>query len=441
MASSPQKENNTSQEGGFDQMVDRLWNQLKSMKFAILILLIIAAASIFNLFANEFILPVRGGASQAYATWEPAYGAARAGFLTFMQMYSPYTSWWYTVLLGLLLLSLIVCVIDRAPIVWRLMTVPRFIRDRAEYKDVPDHAEIRSEALQSGIERVMHRFGFVVRRESSDQGDTLLAGARFSWAHSGPWLVHVGFILLVLGGAMIARGAYQTNVGGLPGDLLMPNEQEWGFNVRVDDFQVHYHPLGPSQYVQVDGGAMIGRIIRKHADATFDLEIFSPRNTTMDRVSSDRIQNRIDRRMQGGRLDQANIADYVATLTVIENGREIRTEEVEVNHPLRHNGYRFYQSSFNDRRMDSEGRWMTILNVRKDRGAPFVWAGILLVTIGLVVGMYFEPQRLYAHLSQDGTTLHLAGRSERNRTLFTDRFQKIVNSIERAAAPEKKEAS
>lgn len=443
MSPTPPEKREAKQDGGFDNMVDKAWNLLKSMKFAIVILLILAAASIFNLFANEFIVPVRGGASQAYATYDQAYGGLRAGILTFMQMYSPYTSWWYTVLLGLLLLSLLVCVIDRGPIVWRLVTKPRYLHGADDFKDVPQHDSVKGAGAAAAMEKIFKRRGFILFKSTNEAGEQLVAGSRNVWAHTGPWLVHVGFILLVLGGAMIARGSYQSNAGGLPGELLKPDESEWGFNIRVDDFEIIYHPVQVGQYVQVDDGAMIGRIFDQNDDGTFDIEVFSPSARTISSVDPARVGNRIDRRMQGGRLDQTNIADYVATLTIIENGQEVRTDKVEVNHPLRHNGYRFYQSSFNDRVTDDQGRWMTILNVRKDKGAPFVWIGIIICSVGLLVGMYFEPQRMYALVRGEGKDqeVFVAGRSERNRALFADRFETIVSAIREASARGTKEAS
>ena len=55
----------------------------------------------------------------------------------------------------------------------------------------------------------------------------------------------------------------------------------------------------------------------------------------------DRIRNRFNNDM-----DRANIQRYSSYVTVIDDGREVRTQEVAVNSPLRYNGYRFYQSSY-----------------------------------------------------------------------------------------------
>jgi cytochrome c biogenesis protein ResB len=431
MAEKTPNDSRETQASGVDNLLDRAWNLLKSMKFAIILLLVITAASIFNLFANEFIVPARGSAERAALIYEQAYGGLRADLLMFFQMHAPYTSWWYTLLLGLLLLSLVVCVIDRAPLIWRQAFKPALPASKDGVRQMAESAEIKGEGLRERIPAVLGKAGFRLRT-GTDEGPLRIDAVHAQWARWGAWLVHIGFVLLVLGGAMIARGEYNARVSGLPGEMLAPSEQAWGFNVRVDDFVIEYHPILEGQWVEVDG-RIISRVVDENKDGTFDVETFSPRMGPMNRVEPDRISNRIDRRMQGGRLDAGNIADYLATLTVIDDGQEVKTETIEVNKPLRYEGYRFYQSAYNDQRTDAQGRWTTIINVRRDDGAPFVWSGILVVSIGLVLGLYFVPQRIAVYIEGDEGKQHavIGGRTERSRTIFASKFADIVKRIER----------
>jgi cytochrome c biogenesis protein len=43
---------------------------------------------------------------------------------------------------------------------------------------------------------------------------------------------------------------------------------------------------------------------------------------------------------------KGEIRDYLSTLTVLENGQAVKQKVVEVNFPLRHKGFTFYQSSY-----------------------------------------------------------------------------------------------
>jgi cytochrome c biogenesis protein ResB len=415
--------------GGKEPIFDFLWNTFKSMKFAVVILLIITAASIFNLFANEFIIPVPNAPDAARVAFERAYGGFRADVLMFMQMYAPYRSWWFTSMLALLLLSLVICVIERSPKVIKKIFKPRYIENKEGIEKFSQHAEISGNDIQSKVTTALNGHGYKVSTES-DGDKTLIHAVKNAWVFSGELLTHVGFVLLIIGSAMIARGSYQTSASGLPGDLLSPNETAWGFNIRVDDFQIEYHPLQAGQYVEVDS-SIIGMITEENSDKTFDVETYSPSRGSLSNVEASRISNRIDRRFQGNRIDQTSISDYIATLTIIENGQEIATRTIEVNRPLRHKGFRFYQAAFDDRQTDAQGRWTTVITVRKDRGAPIVWIGILMVSLGLVVGMYFSPVQLFGIFSKekDSEKLLIAGKGKNRSSLFEEKFNSLIEDI------------
>jgi cytochrome c-type biogenesis protein CcsB len=54
--------------------------------------------------------------------------------------------------------------------------------------------------------------------------------------------------------------------------------------------------------------------------------------------------------------------------------------DIEMNHELAYGGYRFFQSSYRQ----EEGREMTVLSVSKDPGQPLVFAGYILLLIGMI---------------------------------------------------------
>jgi len=418
--------------GGIDVFLEKGWILFKSMRFAIIILLILAVASIFNLFANEFIIPTSTNAEQAGMAYTQYYGPLKANVLVFFQMYNPYYSWWYTGLLGVLLLSLLICLIDRTPNLLRKSFAEKYSTDTESLNMLKCCHEVVGVDLATKTEKVMKKFGYGVRQKT-EGNTTYIDASKFQWAHFGNWLIHVGFVLLIIGGAMIARGSYNVNTSALPGEFLVDSEDYWGFNVRVDDFQIKYHPLHIRQYVEIDGN-IIGRLVTENADGTFDAETFTPSRGFLTDIEPGRIVNRIDRRFNGSRIDQVNISDYIATLTIIEKGRELRTATIEVNKPLRHRGYRFYQSSFSDTDVDEQGRWTTVINVRKDSGAPLVWLGIMVVSFGLIIGMYFQPKRINAVINRDGEkeSMVLGGTSMRNKSLFQDHFDTVIEELKTA---------
>lgn len=83
---------------------------------------------------------------------------------------------------------------------------------------------------------------------------------------------------------------------------------------------------------------------------------------------------------------RAMIKDYKSHLKVLENGRVTKEKVIEVNDPLRHAGYTVYQSGY-----DQHNLAWTSLRVTRDPGVPVVYAGFLLMIIGLAAG-FFMPQ-------------------------------------------------
>ncbi len=90
-----------------------LWDLLSTMKFAIWILVALGALSVVSMFAGE-LLPREEMARQG--------GGLGRALLDLFQMHDPFRSWWYRLLLGVLCLSLVACILERLPIIWRLWT-------------------------------------------------------------------------------------------------------------------------------------------------------------------------------------------------------------------------------------------------------------------------------------------------------------------------------
>ncbi len=86
------------------------------------------------------------------------------------------------------------------------------------------------------------------------------------------------------------------------------------------------------------------------------------------------------------------IKAFRSTVEVLENDVVARRAEITVNKPLSYRGFTFYQSGYNERDLT----W-TSLQVVRDPGVPIVYAGFLLMMVGLTVvfciGPWLGPQR------------------------------------------------
>jgi cytochrome c biogenesis protein len=314
-----------------------LWRQFSSMKFAIILLVVIAVVSVLSLFIGEFY-PVKATGPGWQEFWHQQLGWSKPlfNFFTFLELHDPYRSWWYQILLFLLSLSLFACILERIPIALRAMRIGE-PRSAEEIDRMNLSLSFTASGSESEVEKRLP--GLFRYRKERSAGETRYAGLHGAMSNLGPILAHTGMLGLVLGGFFSSILGFSTRVSGVPGDLM--TDPGFDFAVRVDSFKIEYHPLGVGQWVLVDN-AFLGKIIGKEGDGSFVVEVQSHRGGT-SHIAADasRLQNQFDIEM-----DRGNIRDYISVLTVIEGDREIFTKRIEVNHPLRYRGFRFYQASF-----------------------------------------------------------------------------------------------
>jgi hypothetical protein len=92
---------------------------------------------------------------------------------------------------------------------------------------------------------------------------------------------------------------------------------------------------------------------------------------------------------------QRVISDYVSELQIIRNNEVVAEQNIEVNHPLHFGGYHFYQHSYDDQ----AGQY-TILMVVSDTGLTIVYAGYLMLCIG--VFWHFWLRHIFKAKKADG---------------------------------------
>ena len=82
-----------------------------------------------------------------------------------------------------------------------------------------------------------------------------------------------------------------------------------------------------------------------------------------------------------------DIGQFRSSLTVVENGRQTARKTIWVNEPFRHKGYTFYQSGY-----DPADPTFSSLQVAKDPSVPIVYAGFILLPLGLVWSFAQNPK-------------------------------------------------
>lgn len=78
--------------------------------------------------------------------------------------------------------------------------------------------------------------------------------------------------------------------------------------------------------------------------------------------------------------------DFISRMAVLQSGKEVLKKNVRVNEPLRYGGYTFFQSGY-----DVEGLSWSELQAVKDPGVSVVYAGFILLILGLMIIFYVNP--------------------------------------------------
>jgi cytochrome c biogenesis protein len=297
--------------------VSSVWRTLRSMRTALILLLVVGVASIFGSLVPQ--APNTPGAVADLFLERPLL----ARLYQALGLFDVYGSWWFTLTYVLLLISLASCLIPRTRAAVRGLgrrpTVARELESLKHFEDLtvsgtPETALERSH-------RVLRRRRFRVARDGE-----ALAAEKGASRESGSLLFHWSlFVILV--GAVYGKGfgftGQATVVEGETwteshvGYDLPPNEGRFfsegmhtGFQVRVEDFDATFHPSGV------------------------------PR-------------------------------DFVSRVELIDgDGTSLGVREIRVNEPLEHQGVKLYQLGYG---------WAPVIEVRRD-GRLLAGGPILFIT-------------------------------------------------------------
>ncbi len=273
-----------------------IWTFFASVKLALFILFILAAASIIGT-----ILP-QGETAGAYNQFfmnQLGVTGNSANILTTitfqLDLDTMYQSWWFRGLILLLSLNLIVCTIERLPDVWRLVVLDNLdtkldrittMRNRRGYTTT-----LAVKESCSAISAKLKGLGWQTSERERDNG-TLLFAQKAPWSRLGVYVVHAS-ILIIFAGAMI--GSIWGEKGGvnIPETMTTDKIYQFGSGTPIDlGFTVKCNWFHLTKYAN---GA--------------------PK-------------------------------EYQSELVIIDNGEEILTKTIEVNGPLKYKGWTFYQSSY-----------------------------------------------------------------------------------------------
>lgn len=275
-------------------LLESIWKFLASVKLAIFIFIILATSSIVGTIVEQGAEPAQNIALLAKFVGDSAAPTVYNIFarLGFMDMYG---SWWFVSFLILFTVNLIICSLDRLPKTWKFIQRPlkplsdNAINAQPVKRDISlkTSMNVARDEIVNVLKKAKYHFS-----EATEHESVQFYSQKFKYARLGAYVVHISIILIFVGAVIGLRF-------GFKGSIMLPEGR--GSN---------YAFLSPTKRVP------LGFTIKCN---WYKTEYYG---------------------------DSTTPREFTSELTVFEDGKEILTKRIEVNHPLTYKGITFYQSSY-----------------------------------------------------------------------------------------------
>ncbi len=266
-----------------------IWVRLGSMSLAIVLLVVLSIASVIGTVLLQ---------NQDQGDYLQQFGPLWYWVFRSLGLFDMYHSWWFLTLLGFLMLSLAACL-------WR--NVPRMLKEmRSRHPWLSERAMDRFRLKQQWllgeeeVASIKQRFREVLAGwEFKEAAEGDMHFIRADKGRGNKWgyiLVHAALLVILIGGWVSVEFGFRGDMAVPEGQsedeisFLQGTERKYmkmPFSVRCNSFSIDFFPTGAPK-------------------------------------------------------------EFRSNLTIIDDGKEVLTQDIIVNEPLYYKGVRIYQASFGD---------------------------------------------------------------------------------------------
>ncbi len=265
-----------------------IWKLFVSIRLTVVLLLSLAVTSIIG------TLVPQNASAEAYFH---KYGAFLYRLFDILNIFDMYHSWWFQLLLLLLICNIIACSIDRLAGTWKLIFPKETTFKLSTFQKLKKKESFTDprlpEELENKLTAVFTKAFGPPRVEKTDQGFSLFA-EKWRWTRLGVYIVHSSILFLIAGamiGSMFGFEGYVNIPEGESVDHVQIRNtgrtQHLGFEVQCNDFELSTYENGAPK-------------------------------------------------------------EYRSSLTILENGKPVLTKDIIVNDPLHYKGISLFQSSYGE---------------------------------------------------------------------------------------------
>ena len=420
-----------------------VWRLLTSVRFAVIQIIAIAVAAVFGTLLPQMPASAVQDPSQ-YAQQIATIHSQYAGLSAMGVVIGPtlvdvfdrlgllhvFSVWWFTTLLTLLVVSIVVCTADRTPRLWRSVREVRVLQPEGFFDmHLANRAAFEGPLQADRVDAVLKRHHFAVRR-----AEGMVYGDRNQYFRLATLLTHAGLVLFLLAAAITGAFGFQTVLilgngqtapvqpVGTPGNLIVKNVQfeaptrsngsfiDFWTNVivyqdgrpiaqktihvndplTVDGFVIHQNTFGPAANIEIHDGS--GRLVWTGPVLLAGTLVGLPQGFLTIPGSNLGLLVVLDSSPTGApRLTLQGLTAYPAggnTQTVFLQSLSVG----QTSDPSVTGGYSV--------RWDNVSAFSGLV-IRRDPGEMLVWIAFLLMVGGLVLTFYFPRRRVWVRILPD----------------------------------------
>jgi cytochrome c biogenesis protein len=457
------------------RLAGAIWGLFTSVDFAVLQIIVLAVFATIGMtiaqipgFAFRSATDYTAQMELIHARYDPLVGSGGVEILERIGVFNVFGSWWFSLSLILLLVSIVICTIDRTPRLWRQSTDIRVVQPDVYFDPtLPDRAA--TDGIGEGaLDGVLRRHRFRVRRTEVD-GTVYLYGDRHKYTKLATLFTHLGLILFLVAAAVTSRLGFEAPLVvaagdtstvqpiGTPGLLVVRNNgfeapllPSGGFadfttdlsvfrdgaeiarkTIRVNDplsvagFTFHQNGFGPAPDVVIRDGS--GGILWSGPVSLTDAAEGRPYGTMGVPGRDFGLQLLLERAAGGsasllvlpyrvtGENSDGSAAVRNAPPFLVDAGQVAAAPGLDVSVELR-----------------SVGAYSLLIS-KQDPGQGIVWAAFGSLMAGLLITFYLPRRRVWTRLSPDGQ-LAIVGRSDRYVD-FRREFGRLLDDLVAARDP------
>ncbi len=436
----------------------KIYDFFASIKLTVVLLLILAATSILGT-----VIPQDWQSFQ----YQQQFGDLGYRLIKFFSLTNMYHSWWFQLLMSILVINLLVCTFKRFPKTMKLLKVsnPNVSRERIQKMRIHDMVESKEnfdDTWEAVLKTIKNRFPRL-HHVKGDADSRCLIAEKGRYSRLAVYVVHLS-ILFIFGGALIGSfmgfdGFMNIDEGSMNNVVITFGKRkmiELPFQVKCNKFTVKFYKSGqPKDYVSdlvviSDGKVVKEKDIRVNDPLRYDgisffqsnygVNLKSAKITLIEQKAGKKFDIVLPYRQRvtvPGSDYQLQLVDFkedfsgfgpALGIMIFKKDSEPTGSWILVNFPKFHGNflgpYKVTVDSF-------EKRYYTGLQVKKDPGVWVVWLGCTLLMIAIALTFYTSHRRVRVRVeaSNPGSVIYISGNCSRHRSAFKKEFDLLVEEI------------